>query len=262
MNRSCVLVILFLETVVFLAPGKVLAVSILISKYPSEINSLESYEVDANISGAADATNYLRIDLYKEGTNNYFGETFNGTDWYSGSEGKNYFPIQIQNSSASANLQVRLGSPTVTDYPGPGIYKLKIRRYTASGNPSADDQNSTDVQINYIFPISTPEPVGETTPQPSSAKTSTPVPVPTKTPNSKPSPTKTLEATPEVLAEAVIDQTPTPTATPLMQSEGKDQNKFPFVAVVLIAVGLGFVGTSCYLAFNKKGQTLDKKTLV
>ena len=66
------------------------AVTVTINNYTSSISS-EIFNVEASISGATNATNYLRIDLYKENTTNYFGETYNGSDWYFGSDGKNYF---------------------------------------------------------------------------------------------------------------------------------------------------------------------------
>ena len=66
------------------------AVTVTINNYTSSISS-EIFNVEASISVATNATNYLRIDLYKENTTNYFGETYNGSDWYFGSDGKNYF---------------------------------------------------------------------------------------------------------------------------------------------------------------------------
>jgi hypothetical protein len=119
---------------VFTTP--VSAVNIAITNFPTTIENLDQFQVTASISGAMNATNYLRVDLYKEATTNYFGETFNGTDWYSGSDGKSYYPIQIQNSSASATIFAQIGNPTAGQYSGPGAYKLKIRRYTSSGSPA------------------------------------------------------------------------------------------------------------------------------
>ena len=92
------------------------AVTVTINNYTSSISS-EIFNVEASISGATNAKNYLRIDLYKENTTNYFGETYNGSDWYFGSDGKNYFPVQIQNSSASATIQAQLGNPSASATP-------------------------------------------------------------------------------------------------------------------------------------------------
>src|SRR5258706_6771329 len=125
----------------------ILAVTVSVSNFPSSISS-DMFNVDVLVTGAGNGTNYLRVDLYKDGTTNYFGETYNGSDWYSASTGTSYFPVQIQNSSGSATVQAQLGNPTVTNYPGPGSYKLKIRRYTSSGSQSANDtQTPVDIQI-------------------------------------------------------------------------------------------------------------------
>ncbi|HKB88460.1 MAG TPA: hypothetical protein VKC53_02295, partial [Patescibacteria group bacterium] len=65
-------------------PKKIFAVSISINNFPQIINSIDSFQVSVNITGATNATNYLRVDLYKDGSSNYFGETYNGSDWYGG----------------------------------------------------------------------------------------------------------------------------------------------------------------------------------
>jgi hypothetical protein len=193
-----ILPILFLFSFAVLLTQKIHAVSITINSYPSSISS-EIFNIQASISGATNATNYLRLDLYKEGTNNYFGETFNGSDWYTGAEGKNYFPIQIQSSSASATIQGQLGNPSINSYPGPGIYKLKLRRYTSSGSQSQNDQQTpVEIQIDYIPPTPTP------TDSPTPTITTTPVPTatPTNTPTKTPTPTYTL--TPTLTKNTVI----------------------------------------------------------
>lgn len=178
--------------VFFLVPKNIYAVSITVNSCPSTISS-EIFTVEASISGATNATNFLRIDLFKEGTTNYFGETYNGSDWYNGSDGKNYFPVQIQNSSASASIQAQLGNPSSGSYPGPGMYKLRIRRYTASGSQSNNDvQTPVDIELTYVLPTPTP------------TETPTPVPTATATPTSTPTPTTTPTST----------KTPTPTPTP------------------------------------------------
>ena len=63
--------------------------------------------------------NYLRVDLFKDGSFNYFGETFNGSDWYKGSDGKSYFPISIDSSKiATASVQTEVGSPSSRNFQG------------------------------------------------------------------------------------------------------------------------------------------------
>lgn len=186
--------------------GKVLAVTININTYPSSI-SADPFSVDVYITGPNPGTNYLRIDLFKEGTTNYFGETFSGTDWYGGSEGKQYFPITIgEEKTASASVQGRVGNPSLTEYPGPGNFKLRIRRYTSSGSAaSGDQQTSVDIQITVSIPTPTPVPTSEPTPTPVSEPTDVPIPTPkppTPTPTKKITPTPTLKITPTVATES------------------------------------------------------------
>src|SRR5579859_2267397 len=135
-----------------------MAVTVVIDDFPKSISS-DPFSIHVSISGAKDGTNYLRIELYKDGTNNYFGETFSGTSWYAGADGLQYFPVQITGASASATLQGRLGNPSGGDYSGPGQYDLKVKRYTASGNAaSGDSVNTAAIEINYNLTTPTPEP--------------------------------------------------------------------------------------------------------
>lgn len=158
----------------------VFAVSVGITNFPSSISS-DSFTVNVSVLGASSGTNYIRVDLYKDGTSNYFGETYNGSDWYSGSEGKQYFPITIINSksTASASLQSRLGAPNSSDYDGQGSYKMRIRRYTSSGGQGSEDPNNSAVSIVINMPTSTPVPTSVPTPAPVS---NSPTPISYKTP--------------------------------------------------------------------------------
>src|SRR3989344_1043576 len=123
MQRINILVFIFL--LIFLGfPASVFAVTVDILNYPASI-STDQFSVTASVSGAQSGTNYLRIDLYKEGTSNYFGETYNEQNWYGGSNGNEYFPIIISDAeSASATILGRMGSPSSADFPSDGQYKL------------------------------------------------------------------------------------------------------------------------------------------
>jgi len=253
--KKTFLSLIFSFVFLIFCPQKILAVTITINSFPSEINSLDNFQITASISGAVNATNYLRVDLYKDGASNYFGETYNGTDWYSGSDGKSYLPITIQSSSASATLFAQLGNPTVTQYPGPGSYKLKIRRYTSSGSASSnDDQTPVDIQINYVVPTQTPDPTSTSSPTQIPTPIATPVktPTPTKTPTPKSTPTilPTDSPEPEILGEATTSSiifTPTPLAT----SKPESVDKPPILGFILVGVGILFIGVAGYLVYRK-----------
>lgn len=190
-----------------ICPQKIFAVTVTVDSFPSNITS-EIFDIGVTVLGANNGTNYLRIDLYKEGTNNYFGETYNGSDWYSGSTGTNYFPITIQNASASATVQGQIGNPNSSAYLGPGAYKLKIRRYTSSGSLSSNDtQMPVDIQIIYQTPSPTPTAAPTEGPQTSN---------PTATPIKTATPTATAQATPTIKPK-------TPTPTPSAESEDVEE---------------------------------------
>lgn len=208
-------VFIIISLIFLFLPKIVLAVTITIDNFPSSISS-DPFEVSVSINGPNPGTNYLRIDLYKEGTTNYFGETFNGISWYGGSDGTQYFQIVISpEGTASATFQGKIGNPSFLEYPNPGNFKLRIRRYTGSGNSSSGDQQApVDVQINVPLPtptsLPTPSPSPTSSPTPTPLLTFTPTPTsistprpPTPTPTSRP-PTPTSTGVP----------TPTPTATP------------------------------------------------
>lgn len=194
-----------------------LAVTVSITDFPSTI-SQDSYTITASISGAATGTNYLRIDLYKDSTTNYFGETFNGSDWYGGSTYSQYFPVNIQSGIVwSGTIQGRVGSPSSTQYDWSGVYKLRLRRYTSGGGNTASEADASAVTIS----ISLPTPTLTLTPTPTTAPTNTPTPTPTPTafPTPTPTPTPTKAPTP-------IPTTNAPTSKPTVQSgqENVSQN--------------------------------------
>lgn len=178
----------------FFFSSKAYAVSVTILKAPATITQ-DTFSVTATISGALAGTNYLRVDLYKDGTTNYFGETFNKSSWYSGSDGTQYIPVTIPDD-LPVTIQGRVGSPTLGEFDGTGSYKLRIRRYTASGNPGSSDTLAS-VDVSVIFPTPTPTPV-PITPEPTSAPTNKP------TPTAKPTSAPTYQA-----KSVLLTKTPT-----------------------------------------------------
>lgn len=230
------------------------AVTVDVVSAPSSISN-DEFNVGINVNGASNGTNYLRVDIYKEGTSNYFGETFNGSSWYSGSTGTNYAPITIASSSASITVKAKMGNPSSNDYPGSGAYKLRVRRYTSSGSPGSSDQYGVvDLQINYTFATSTPTSTPTTTPTATPLKTNTPTPKPkTPPPTPKPSATpedeETSEPEQQVLGADSEDASPSP--SPLIA--GNQQKKFPVIAAAMIGGGVIFLILPVALFFiNKK----------
>ncbi|MBU1032116.1 hypothetical protein KKE03_04335 [Patescibacteria group bacterium] len=172
MRIKLIILILFY---LFLGIKPVFAVIITMSNIPPTITD-EQFTFDVSVSGASAGTNYLRVDLYKEGSTNYFGETYNNDIWYGGSDGKQYFPITILSGQTwNGSIQGRIGNPTVGEYPGPRNYKLRLRRYTNSGGLGTTDQTPQDIQIVFTLPTPSPTqtPTPTPTPTPSSTSTST-----------------------------------------------------------------------------------------
>jgi len=234
------------------------AVSINVSNFPSSISN-DLFNVSFIVTGASDGQNYFRVDLYKEGTSNYFGETYNGSSWYSGSEGKQYFPLSITNSSASATIQARLGN-LGSEYVGPGAYKLKIRRYTSSGNASSsDNQTSVDIVINYSSPTLSPtsSPTNTSTPTPSSTLTPTPTNLPTATltlsPTKKPTNTvtPTVTTSEEKITRNVLGSSQDPTISPKenMIKEATSFNLRNWFGFIFTFIGVIFLSLCGILFF-------------
>jgi len=185
-----------------------LAVTITISDYPSTITE-DSFTITASISGATTGTNYLRVDLFKDGATNYFGETFNSSDWYGGSTYSQYLPVSmVSGITWSGNMQGRIGSPTSTEYDGSGVYKMRLRRYTSGGGSTATEANNSAVTISISLPTPTPTPT--ITPTPAPTNTPTPTPTPTSAPTNTPTPTKT--PTPIPTSNAPTSKPTTPSA--------------------------------------------------
>lgn len=260
------IIILFL---IILLPREVLAVDITISNYPTSITA-DPFNVTVSVSGPNDGVNYLRVDLYKDGSTNYFGETYNGSNWYGGSTGTDYFSIQILNSSASATIQAKTGNPTSSEYQGSGVYKLRIRRYTSSGNASSgDNQTPIDIQINLPTPTPSPTPnptptPNPQTPNPTPLRTSAPTgqaPTPTKTPTKSPtiSPSPTPEL--EVLAEKTenIDPAESETSKPVLIKDAGDKKKIPLFIIIIIAVGFILIGVAGYMAYKIRYNSLHEQ---
>jgi len=236
------------------------------------------FMVKATVAGATSGTNYLKIDIFKEGSSLYFGETFNGLNWYNGSDGKQYVPISITSGvDWSGIIQGKIGTPSVVEYDGIGTYKLRVRRYTASGNLANDGDNSVAIQIMY--PTQTPTP----TLLPTLTDMPTPIKVPTPTKISTPESTATLIPTAKNSQENIVMtsiplriptkvlgnstqsallvlSTPTPrtqpTPTVKVQEISKKQDHVPYVFI-----GGGFLLLFAYgiLIFQPKLYTLWKK---
>ncbi len=141
----------------FLIPKVIFSVDISLSNLPAQID-LEPFSFIATISGAKNGNNYLKADLFKEGENKYFGETFNDSYWYSGPNYNEYKIATISSNFWTGEILVRVGNNNIVS----GNYKLRLRRYTSSSN--YDYSQSYDILI--IVPTHTFTPTHLITPSP------------------------------------------------------------------------------------------------
>jgi hypothetical protein len=184
-----------------LCPGRASAVSVSIINFPDTITD-QPFTITASISGATAGTNYLRIDIFKDQATNYFGETFNGSDWYGGSTYAQYLPITIQSGVLwNGAVQGRIGSPTGTEYDGTGNYKIRLRRYTSGGGNTVSEANNSAVAVTINLPTLTPTPVPTDIPTPVLIPTD--VPIHTPIPTAKPTPKPTLKPTPKISGKLI-----------------------------------------------------------
>lgn len=198
-------IFLLVLILIALLPTKAYAVTVTINNPPTTVTESE-FILNVTVSGASEGNNYLRVDLYKDGTTNYFGETYSGSEWYSGSDYTKYFPITIiSGSDWTGDVKARVGNPSTSDYDGQGSYKIRIRRYTNAGTQNADEANRSAVPITISVPTLTPTPTNTPTPNPTSTPTSTSTPTPTNTPTPKPTntPTPAKKLTPTVVPTSV-----------------------------------------------------------
>lgn len=251
--RICFIVILYFSTLTF-----AYAVTLIYTDTPTSIGK-DPFTLQVTIDGANPGTNYLRIDLYREETTNYFGETYNGSSWYKGGEGTLYFPITIgEEKVATASVQGKVGEPTSGEYPGPGQYKLKVRRYTNSGN-SASGDTQTPVIVEITLPAVSPSPAPQprATPNPTPVVTSSPQVAVRPTPGVvRPSPrisprksTARPSENTQVLGETVSDTHPQPTVFPSVSPEPGSIAK-PAGIIMMIA-GIALSGTGGFLAYKQ-----------
>lgn len=255
---------IILYFVFFLFPSPVFAVITTITEFPNTISN-DPFTITASISGASAGQNYLRIDLFKEGTTNYFGETSVNGSWVTSSEWLSYLPITISSGQVwNGQIQGRIGSPSVTDYDGMGIYKLRVRRYTSSGG-TGSESNASAVTVIVSLPTSSPTPTLTVTPSPT--PTATHAPTPTKTPSPTPtsakaaaSPITGIQSSATLSAEEEQEATPaailgrsTGSGTFLYREKKKEtvpnelETHIASKATVhpLIFVGFGFLFTAC-----------------
>jgi len=231
--------------------------------YPATITVDQEYTIEATMSGLTKNAIYrLRLVLSKSGSSEYFGSTWNESQWYNGTPS----PIDYQKflsittdseGSWFGQIKGKIESNDANYRDGAGSYQLKLGRYTENGT-SATWSNPATVNLIDLTPTPTPTPTPEptSTPTPTPGPTSTPTPGPTNTPvptsTPRPTPTKkpALIATPsgEILGEVSL-----PAFYPLetTQEPAIDQPNTPsseskLLPKILLGVGFLFLFSSAF----------------
>jgi len=180
--------------------------------YPDTITIDNSFSIQATMSGLSKNTIYrIRMVLAQMGTGDYFGSTYNGTDWYNGTPSpidySKFLSITTDQSGSWGGEILGKFESADPNYKnvGSGNYDLKIGRYTESGS-TATWSNIVQVSLIAPVPTSTPTPIPTSTPTP--IPTSTPVPTLTPTPKPTLTPTPRISPKPTLLASnsAVVNQ--------------------------------------------------------
>lgn len=242
---------------ILLMPSQALAaISVTILESPTEITD-QPFSITFRVEGVSPAINYFRADLFQVDGNDYFGETNNGSAWYGGGSGVEYFPLELTSKDQHiATLSARLGEPSTARYPGPGSYSLRVRRYTASGSQGGETPQVVPVKISYIRPPTpTPTPTPTATPAPSPSPSPTPTATPTPTPTPIPTPTNTPKPKVSLPTEdevatiqglTTIELSPSPSLSPSTAPIPVEE-KSPLRTLLTLGIGLLVISAGLYL---------------
>lgn len=240
-------------------------------------------EIALSASLSATTNYYLQAILRSQSSSKYFGETKNNRgDWidYQSSPEKeyivsNYFVTDIQNASWSGIIRLRFKADD-PNYLGPGLYDLKLRRYTGASSSSAGDSNTLTLNLVTNLP-SSPSPQPTPTPSPILTPTPSPSPTPKTSPPPSPVPTPSIHplsstSTGTVAGQAVeIDLSgfgisPPPSLAPSLPGEAGPTsigrpvlNKSRAKTALLLGTGLLIISISSFFGYHKYRSLYNRK---
>ena len=234
--------------------------------FPSKVNA----QVVINEINASEEW----VELYKntqealslDGCTMYFQDTKSQSKLLTVSDnflgGENYKVIFTEKSilSNSDSDTVSLECPTFSIDPATYANNIGTKSYARIPNGTGSFLMTTQITQGTQNPDPTPEPTSSPSPTPTNSPTTAPTQVPTVSPTVKPIPTKspttkststptdkpTEESTflqPEVLSLSTIESSPV--------SEIQEKSRSPILAIILITLGIGFLGYGGYLLYNQ-----------
>ena len=232
--------------------------SLSITSDKSSLFGDEEMLITASPSGfATTEAVFIKGAFYQDGSTNYFGLTKNGDTWIkNGDSSQNQLQVKIGDWDGGVRVKCDFGD---SGYKGEGDYKLKLGFYytTSNGTLSSINWSSNVLTVS----VSEPDPTPTVTPQPTTTptvaptKTATPTAIPIKTSTPTPKPTASPTVSPEESSSSSLSgevlglefDSPTPPST-----NSKTGNKSNIFALVLIGLGIIFVGLSLYLGTKYK----------
>jgi hypothetical protein len=185
----------------------------------TNISSDQEIEATINLSlqNQGNKLYYLEGAFKREGATNYFGITWNDTDWVNYTASNNDKPLKSITTSPEGSwsgvLKTKLDTNS-SQFTGSGNYILKINRFTATGSSPTPSDNEILLTITAL-PTDTPTPTETTTPTPTTTLTPTLTPTPTPTATPTPTPTAKRQASP------TVNKSPTPSNSPTTSSNIK-----------------------------------------
>lgn len=239
---------------------------------------VQNLEVSVAASLSATSNYYLQGVMRAQSSSKYFGETQNlkgeWLDYVSSPEKEfitsNFYFTDVQNASWSGMIKLRFKVDD-PNYQGPGLYDLKLRRFTGGSTSSAGDSNSLIINLSAPLPTASP-----TSPSPTPQSSPIPSPTPLISPLSSAmsTPTPSLSIVPKSLSPipiASIDEgsiagavvisldgfgvSPSPHASTINLPGDPRQvltlNRSRLKTVLILGTGLIILTTSLYLGYRK-----------
>ena len=203
---------------------------------------------------------YLRGAFFKEGTSQYCGYTWSGSEWYNGpytsADGwKKLLAVTVASDSAKTEIKVKFDSDD-SHCRVSGDYLFKVIRYTEAGNSSSDDQ--TPLKVGITLPLPTPTTAPSATNAPVKSQT-----VPAEKPKTTLLPTHTLFATATIQAVNRTVTAPVGSSSGLISSAAGEVSKFKQASVAgitdkspgsiayLFVPGIFLIFLSAFISFIK-----------
>lgn len=232
---------------------------------------VSNLEITVVASLSATSNYYLQGLLRSQSSSKYFGETQNNqsgwVDYISSPEKEyitsNFYLTEIKDATWSGTLKLRFKTDD-PNYLGPGVYDLKLRRFTGNSSSSAGESNTLTINLAAAVPTPIPSPSPSPSPSPTPTPTSTQVPSssPVGAESSRPLPSAQLSPPPvgSVAGESIeidlsgfgVSPSPNPALDGLDKLSTKPSlNRSRAKTVILLGSGLTIISAASFFGYRK-----------